>query len=177
MSTTVRPRLLSWAPHFRGHFPWPSHSYTLPTCELSKELRGRLTMIPHCPLQAMLLVLGTLEFLPKWLQSAFMACRVSSPAGLPVAMAEFITGIQSPNFQKVDQELLFALRWKCRKSLDMQAGLPRHVHKTPHSAGLSWEEKKVISLDPGAPICLYSCFRTLIYWNIPATMEQVLKSE
>lgn len=29
----------------------------------------------------------------------------------------------------------------------MQAGIPRHVHKSPHSAGLSWEEKKVVSLD------------------------------
>lgn len=44
-----------------GHSPGPSSSYTLPTCWLSM-LRGHLAMIPCYPLQAMLLVLGTLEF-------------------------------------------------------------------------------------------------------------------
>lgn len=50
ISTTLRPRLLSWIPFFRGPFPWPTYSHTFSTSWVSMGLRSHPTVMSHCPL-------------------------------------------------------------------------------------------------------------------------------
>lgn len=50
----------------------------------------------------MLLVLGSLEFLLNRPQYAFLACIVYSPVHFPKALADFVTGMYTLNFEGVD---------------------------------------------------------------------------